>query len=84
MCKACAAGSSLSLIKQDLFIGEGTVSASYFILEVSLSHLQYLAVFQAVAKGDSVDVKYTGWIFENNTFGKVSLDILHDSQMTVM
>ena len=26
---------------------------------------------QSVAKGDSVDVKYTGWLFENNTFGKV-------------
>ena len=26
---------------------------------------------QTAAKGDSVEVKYTGWVFENNTFGKV-------------
>jgi len=26
-----------------------------------------------VAKNDSVEVKYTGWLLENNTFGKVWL-----------
>ena len=26
---------------------------------------------QAVARGDSVDVKYTGWVFENGGIGKV-------------
>ena len=31
-----------------------------------------LCCVQTVARGDSVEVKYTGWIFENNTCGKVS------------
>jgi FK506-binding protein 15 len=43
VCKAVVAGSSVSLIKQDLVVGERP----------------------AVDKGDSVDVKYTGWLFEN-------------------
>lgn len=32
---------------------------------------------QTVDKGDSVDVKYTGWIFDNG-IGKVSLPLHHN------
>lgn len=49
ICKASAAGTSLTLLKQDLQLGEGV----------------------AVSKGDSVDVKYIGWLFENNAIGKM-------------
>ena len=71
VCKACAAGSSLTLIQQDLLLGEGTVSVAG---SSSQSHCNAPCSLplQCIAKGDSVDVKYTGWAFENNTVGKVS------------
>lgn len=36
---------------------------------------------QSVDKNDSVDVKYTGWIMENNTFGKVKVVSVHAYRM---
>ena len=35
-------------------------------------------VIQTVDRGDSVDVRYTGWLFENNGIGKVSLALHHN------
>ena len=37
----------------------------------TLHHLLLSAITQCIVRGDSVDVKYTGWAFENNTIGKV-------------
>ena len=52
--------------------GGGGVAGSccivvYLVCTVCLS--------QAVSKGDSVDVKYIGWLFENNAIGKVSISL---------
>lgn len=39
---------------------------------VDILALHLLSSKQSIEKGDSVDVKYTGWLMENNTLGKVS------------
>ena len=50
-------------IKEEINFGEYS-----FEMPLDDSCLFFL---QAVAKNDSVDVKYCGWLLENNTFGKV-------------
>lgn len=32
----------------------------------------YVCLFQAIELGDALEVKYTGWLWNNNGFGKVS------------
>ena len=34
--------------------------------------LTYFCLFQAIELGDALEVKYTGWLWTNNGFGKVS------------
>ena len=35
-------------------------------------HFMYFRLFQAIELGDALEVKYTGWLWTNNGFGKVS------------
>jgi len=36
-------------------------------------HIHIFIIVQDISYGDSVEVKYTGWVLENNTFGQVKL-----------
>ena len=55
--------------------GEGGVAGSCCIVVCFVYLACNVFLSQAVSKGDSVDVKYIGWLFENNAIGKVSTSL---------
>jgi len=42
--------------------------------KIILNHYSFIhfCLFQAIELGDALEVKYTGWLWTNNGFGKVS------------